>query len=588
MNSPIAAMRATAALLFTLFAALPLHANEAVETLHALFAEEWERGLRESPETATYLGDARYNDRWGDSSPDAIERRHTADRAVLAKIDSIDRAALPIDEQLNYDLFRYQYAQRIDGHAHAQFLIPLNQRGGVQTADEILDVLRFDDAKSYDDWLARMRALPRLINQNITLMRMGIEEQRLHPKIVMQRIPAQIEKQIVDDVTQSPYYKPFTQFPETIAPDAQRRYAAEAQKLIRREIVPAYRRFHRFFVNDYLPACPDEVGAWKQPRGDEFYAWAARRFTTTQLTPDQIHDIGLAEVERIRAEMEAIREQVGFDGDLQAFFAHLRSDPQFYYASGAELLEAYQAMSKRVDPELPRLFGRIPRLPYGVRPIPDNIAPDTTTAYYLPGAADGTRAGWYYVNLYKPETRPKYEMEALTLHEAMPGHHFQIALAQELEGLPQFRRSSLGMTAFVEGWGLYAESLGEELGLYRDPYSKFGALTYEMWRAVRLVVDTGMHHKRWTRQQAIDFFMANAAKSELDIVNEIDRYIAWPGQALAYKIGQLKIRELRTRAEAALGDKFDVRAFHDRVLGNGAIPLDVLERNIDAWITEQS
>jgi uncharacterized protein (DUF885 family) len=588
MNNPIVAMRASAALLLALFVALPLRANDAVEALHALFAEEWERSLRESPETATYLGDARYNDRWGDSSPDAIERRHAADRSVLAQLDGIDRAVLPAGEQLNYDLFRYQVEQRIEGHAHAQFLIPLNQRGGVQTADEILDVLRFDDAKAYDDWLARMRALPRLINQNITLMRMGIEEQRLHPRIVMQRIPAQIEKQIVDDPTQSPFYKPFVRFPQTLAPDVQRRYAAEAQKLIRREIVPAYRRFHRFFVNDYLPACPDEVGAWKQPRGDEFYAWAARRFTTTQLTPDQIHDIGLAEVERIRAEMEAIREQVGFDGDLQAFFAHLRSDPQFYYASGAELLEAYQAMSKRVDPELPRLFGRIPRLPYGVRPIPDNIAPDTTTAYYLPGAADGTRAGWYYVNLYKPETRPKYEMEALTLHEAMPGHHFQIALAQELEGLPQFRRSSRGMTAFVEGWGLYAESLGEELGFYRDPYSKFGALTYEMWRAVRLVVDTGMHHKRWTRQQAIDFFMANAAKSELDIVNEIDRYIAWPGQALAYKIGELKIRELRTRAQAALGDKFDVRAFHDRVLGNGAIPLDVLERAIDAWIAKQS
>jgi uncharacterized protein (DUF885 family) len=417
-------------------------------------------------------------------------------------------------------------------------------------------------------------------------MRMGIEEQRLHPKIVMQRIPAQIEKQIVDDATQSPFYRPFTQFPASIPEDAQRRYTAQAQKLIRREIVPAYRRFHRFFVNDYLPACPDEVGAWKQPRGDTFYAWAARRFTTTPLTPDQIHDIGLAEVERIRAEMEAIREGVGFDGDLQAFFAHLRSDPQFYYASGEELLEAYQALSKRVDPELPRLFGRIPRLPYGVRPIPDNIAPDTTTAYYLPGAADGTRAGWYYVNLYKPETRPKYEMEALTLHEAMPGHHFQIALAQELDGLPQFRRSSRGMTAFVEGWGLYAESLGEELGFYRDPYAKFGALTYEMWRAVRLVVDTGLHHKRWSRQQAIDFFMANAAKSELDIVNEIDRYIAWPGQALAYKIGELKIRELRTRAEQKLGDRFDVRTFHDRVLGNGAIPLDVLERQIDTWIDE--
>ena len=577
---------ALAALTLTVLSlAQPLHAgDDAVAELHALFDEEWERTLRESPETATYLGDGRYNDRWDDISPDAIERRHASDRAVLARLLRIDREALPPAEQLNHDLFRRQYERRIEGHAHAQFLIPLNQRGGVQTADEILEVLRFDNTEAYEHWLARLRALPKLIDQNITLMRMGIEEQRLHPKVVMQRIPAQIEKQIVDDPQQSPFYAPFAGFPDGVPEAEQRRYAKQARRVIEREIVPAYRRLLAFFVDDYLPACPEDVGAWKQPNGAAFYDWAVRRYTTTSLTAEQIHEIGLAEVQRIRAGMEAIREQVGFDGDLKAFFEHLRSDPQFYYASGDELLTAYRALSKRVDPELPRLFGRIPRLPYGVRPIPDNIAPDTTTAYYLPGAADGTRAGWYYVNLYKPETRPKYEMEALTLHESVPGHHFQIALAQELGELPQFRKNGWGMTAFVEGWGLYAESLGEELGLYQDPYSKFGALTYEMWRAVRLVVDTGMHHKRWTRQQAIDFFMANAAKSELDIVNEIDRYIAWPGQALAYKIGQLKIRELRTRAQTALGERFDLRAFHDRVLGNGAIPLDVLEQDIDAWI----
>ncbi|MES0873000.1 DUF885 domain-containing protein [Sinimarinibacterium thermocellulolyticum] len=581
--------RALAALMLAALAwwTPPSSANEAVARLHALFEDEWQRLLRESPESASYLGDARYNDRWDDVSPDAIERRHAADRAALARLDAIDRAELPPAEQLNHDLFRHQLTQRIEGHAHAQFLIPLNQRGGVQTADEILDVLRFLDAKAYEDWLARLRALPKLIDQTITLMRLGIEAQRLLPKVVMQRVPAQIEKQIVDDPTQSPFYRPFTQFPDTLPAKQRKRYAKEAQALIRERVVPAYRELHRFFVDDYLPACPDEVGVWKQPNGEAFYAWAARRYTTTALTPDEIHAIGLAEVERIRGEMDAIRERVGFDGDLPAFFAHLRSEARFYFDSGEELLNAYRALAKRIDPELPRLFGRMPRLPYGVRAIPDNIAPDTTTAYYLPGAADGTRAGWYYVNLYRPETRPKYEMEALTLHEAVPGHHFQIALAQELGELPQFRKQGWGMTAFVEGWALYAESLGEELGLYQDPYAKFGALTYEMWRAVRLVVDTGIHHKRWTRQQAIDFFMANAAKSELDIVNEIDRYIAWPGQALAYKIGQLKIRELRSRAESTLGERFDVRAFHDRVLGNGALPLDLLERDIDAWIAER-
>ncbi len=585
MNPLKAPLRALLLLAATI---LPMLAQaNATDALHALFAAEWERTLRESPETASYLGDTRYNDRWADLTPQAIAASELADRQALEQLGRIDRGALSPEDRLNYDLFKRQYEHAVEAQAYRQFLIPLNQRGGIQTQDEILEVLRFDTAQAYEDWLTRLESLPTLIDQTAALLRQGVKEKRLNPRIVMQRIPAQLEKQLVDDARQSPFHRPFDAFPETIPEPVRKAYLRRAQAAIAEGIVPAYRRLHRYFVDEYLPACPEDIGARSQPDGAALYAFLARRYTTTALTPDEIHAIGLREVERIRGEMEAIREQVQFDGDLQSFFEYLRTDPQFYFDSGEALLQAYQALAKRVDPELPRLFATIPRLPYGVRAVPDNVAPDTTTAYYLPGAADGTRAGYFYVNLYRPETRPKYEMEALTLHEAMPGHHFQIARAQELGELPPFRKNSWGMTAYVEGWGLYAESLGTELGLYQDPYSRFGALTYEMWRAVRLVVDTGMHHKRWTRQQAIDFFKDNAAKSELDIVNEIDRYIAWPGQALAYKIGELKIRELRTRAEQTLGDRFDVRRFHDEVLGAGAIPLDLLERRIDTWIAAQ-
>ncbi|HTN04853.1 MAG TPA: DUF885 domain-containing protein, partial [Planctomycetaceae bacterium] len=329
-----------------------------------------------------------------------------------------------------------------------------------------------------------------------------------------------------------------------------------------------------------------DVGVWQVPQGGPLYSFAARQFTTTSLTPDQIHEIGLQEVSRIRAGMETIRQQVGFQGTLPEFFEHLRTAPEFRFEKPQDLLQAYQAFCKRVDPLLTRVFRKLPRIPYGVEAIPEHMAPDTTTAYYRPPAADGTRAGTYFVNLYQVETRPKYEIAALSLHEAVPGHHLQIALATEMEHVPTFRRFT-GFTAYVEGWALYSESLGDELGVYDDPYSKFGQLTYEMWRAVRLVVDTGIHHKHWSRDRAITFFRDNAAKSEQDIVNEIDRYISWPGQALAYKIGELKIRELRRKCQAELGDRFDLREFHDVVLRNGAVPLSVLEELVDEWLAEQ-
>ncbi len=560
--------------------------NSATRALHSLFDTEWEYTMQHNPTWASELGDRRWNDQWPDLSLAVIEAAHRHDQDVLARLRKIDRKALPLAEQLNFDLFEKQYAQSIEAHPFRWHLVPLNQRGGIQTEDELADSLRFDTVKDFEDWLARLRALPRYVEQTTALMREGIRVRMVQPKIVMQRVPAQIEKQIVGDAEKSPFYKPFANIPNSI-PEADRtRLRAAAREVITQRVVPAYRQFHEFFTKDYLPACFDHVGCWQMPDGEKLYAFEARKFTTTALTPREIHELGLKEVARIRAEMLAIKDKAGFKGSLAEFFTFLRGDPQFYYKSPQELLDGYRAMSKRIDPLLVKVFRTLPRTPYGVEPIPDNIAPDTTTAYYRPPAADGSRAGSFFVNLYRPETRPKWEMMALSLHESVPGHHLQIALAQEQGELPQFRRHG-GYTAFVEGWGLYSESLGEEMGLYDDPYAKFGQLTYEMWRAVRLVVDTGIHSMQWDRQRAIDYFKDNAAKQENDIINEIDRYISWPGQALAYKIGELKLKELRARAARELGAKFDVREFHDIVLRNGAVPLDILERSVNEWVKEK-
>jgi uncharacterized protein (DUF885 family) len=437
--------------------------------------------------------------------------------------------------------------------------------------------------KDYDDWVARLRAFPVLMEQDIALMREGARVRVIWPRIVLERVPAQIDKQIVTKAEESPFYKPLTKLPASISSSDADRLKKAASEAITSGVIPAFEKLKKYFLEEYLPAAYDQVGVWQMPQGAEFYAYLARRHTTTALTPQQIHDKGVSEVARIRGEMEAIREKVGFKGTLPEFFTKLRTDPQFFYKTPEELLDGYRALAKKIDPNLVKVFKTLPRMPYGVTPIPDKIAPDTTTAYYNRPAADGSRAGLYFVNLYKPETRPKWEMMALSLHEAVPGHHLQNALAQEAGDIPKFRRHG-SFTAYGEGWGLYAESLGEEMGLYDDPYSKFGQLTYEMWRAVRLVVDTGIHQMKWDRQRAINFFMENAPKAENDIVNEIDRYISMPGQALAYKIGELKIKELRDLARRAIGENFDIREFHDAVLLSGAVPLDVLERNITTWI----
>ncbi len=553
------------------------------EDFRILLDEHWEWQMLENPVWASRMGDRRWNDRWTDNSLDAIERRHGEQQKFLRRLRLIDSSQLTETDQLNYELFRRSLENSVDAHQFRNYLMPMSQRGGVQSLESTAETLRLGNAQDYADWLARMSQIDTVIEQTMERLEEGRKTGYMPPKILMERIPAQISSQLVEDPRQSPFFKAFATVPDAIPYADRERLQQAAQDVIDETVVPAYREFSNYFNDIYLPASRDSIGASSLPNGEAFYEYRTRFYTTTQMTPDEIHRVGLNEVKRIRDEMQLVIDELGFEGSFQDFLHFLRTDPQFYYETPEELFEGYLAISKRIDPEVVKVFGKLPRMPYGLRPIPDNIAPDTTTAYYSGPAADGSRPGYYYVNLYKPEVRPRYEMEVLTIHEAVPGHHLQIALQMELEAMPNFRKYS-GFTAFTEGWGLYSESLGYEMGFYRDPYSHFGALTYDMWRAVRLVVDTGMHYKGWTRQQAIDFFKDNAAKTEQDIVNEIDRYISWPGQALAYKIGQLRMLELRRRSEQALGDDFDVRAFHDALLGGGALPLEILETRMNRWL----
>jgi uncharacterized protein (DUF885 family) len=551
--------------------------SAATRALHALFDEEWEYDLRDQPTWASGIGDRRYDDRWPDVSLAAYARRDAHDREVLEKIARVPRDGLSREDALSLEMFRYKYEHAVQGQRFRTWLLAINQMWGVQTADQLADDLSFDTAKHYADWNARLRAFPAYVKQTIELLTEGARAGMTHPRLVMRRVLAQIDGQIAADPGRSGFLKPYAKGKGGPAIPERASLEAEAKRLVAEAVVPAFRDLRAFFEATYLPACKPEVGAWQLPDGAALYAWRVGEETTTAMTPDEVHAVGLHEVARIRGEMERVKAAAGFTGSMKDFFVFLRTDRRFFYTTGAELLEAYRGVAKRVDPELVRIFRRLPRTPYGVTPVPDAIAPDTTTAYYREPAADGSRAGTYYVNLYKPEARPKWEMMALTLHEAVPGHHLQIALALEEQGIPKFRRHAY-YNAYLEGWALYAESLGDELGLYDDPYAKFGQLTYEMWRAVRLVVDTGIHHLRWDRQRAIDFFMENAPKAELDVVNEVDRYIVWPAQALAYKIGELRIRELRRKLGRDLGARFDEKAFHDAVLREGAMPLDVLER----------
>ena len=585
-------MRLGIALVFTWFVfSSALVAAEAemneTEKLQTFFEEEWEYGLKENPIMATLFGDLRYNDRLGDSSIAAIERRQRHGVEALRQLESIDRSRLADSDKLNYDLYLENLTLRIEGHRFPWYLTPINQMGGVQQGPpNVVRSLPFRNAKHYEDYLSRLSQLPAVVDQTIERMQEGLKQRITPPKITLRAVAEQIQAQIVSKVEESPFYRPFKNFPETVPLSEQERLRAAGKEAIEQSILPAYQKLHDFWVSEYYPNTRETIGLSSLPNGEQWYAFGVKVSTTTNLLPKEIHEIGLREVKRIRAEMDKIIKGSGFEGTREEFFEFLRGDPQFYYSKPEHLLAGYRDICKRADAELPKLFGKFPRLPYGVREVPEYSAPSQTTAYYHGGSLKAGRPGWFYANTYKLETRPKWEMEALALHEAVPGHHLQIALAQEIEGVPKFRKHG-HYTAFVEGWGLYSESLGEEMGFYNDPYSKFGQLTYEMWRAIRLVVDTGMHAFGWDRQKAIDYFKANAGRHEHDITVEVDRYIVWPGQALAYKIGELKIKELRKFATKELGDRFDIRGFHDTVLGSGAVPLSILEQNVKNYVAAE-
>ena len=564
--------------------AQPAAAQTAAQRLDQLFADDWEVRLRENPTFATSVGDTRFNDRLDPVSLADVQRQTEESRRLLARLRAIPRDSLDGVARINYDIFARQKEESIQEVELGLHLIPITNREGFHTYfPQLGENVPLATVRDYENYVARLRAFRPWVADHLGLMREGIRRGMVLPSVSLQGIEGTIQPHIVDDPTKSLLWPPFADFPAAVPQADRERLAAAGRAAIQEGVVAGYRDFLQFIQREYVPGARRGIAASELPNGRALYAQRVRSYTTLDLTPDQVHETGLREVARIRARMDSLMRATGFTGTFPEFVHFLRTDPRFYVATPEALLERTSLVLKRMDGELPRLFGRLPRMPYGIKEIPAYIAPRTTTAYYSRPSGDGTRAGTYWVNTYDLPSRPTYEIEALSLHEAVPGHHLQIALQQELEGLPRFRRFA-GFTAFVEGWALYAEQLGYEVGFYQDPYSRFGQLTYEMWRACRLVVDTGMHWKGWTRQQAIDFMAANSALTVLNITNEVDRYIAWPGQALAYKTGQMKISELRAEAQAALGGRFDIRRFHDVVLGSGSVPLTVLEEHVRGWI----
>jgi len=573
--------------------------SEEARKFRAYLDADWKRWMEEYPDIATGVGYPGQNNRWTDDSPAGIEKRKKHLAESLAQLKTIHADALPESEKLNFDLYSQlletsqQGLQYGDDPMPFRFVVPrslwmpLNQMEGIQQgAAETLANTPHHSVADYEIVVERLKALPALVQQQIVLLQDGLKKGYSPPKITMRDVPKQIADLIPADPMASALLQPFTEFPGGFPEADRNRLTEQAGKIYTSAVAPAFQKLHDYVANTYLPACRENIAATSLQNGAAAYAFHVRWQTTTALTPQQIHEIGLSEVKRIRAEMDKVIASANFKGSFHDFTEFLRTDPRFYYDQPEDLVNGYRIIAKKIDPELAHEFGKLPRLPYGICVIPEFKAPSQTTAYYQPGSPAVGRPGCYFVNTYNLHARPKWEMEALSLHEAVPGHHLQLSLSQEMENVPEFRKN-VGYSAFVEGWALYGESLGEELNLYKDPYSKFGQLSYEMWRAVRLVVDTGMHSMGWTRDQAIQFFKDNTGKTDQDITVEVDRYIVWPGQALAYKLGQLKIRELRTKAEKQLGPNFNVRQFHDAILEQGSVPLDVLDSHLTHWLTTQ-
>ena len=563
-------------------------AQNAQKKLHALFDEEWEFRLKADPLFATAVGDHRFDDRLPSLSLADLTAQSEDRRRFRERLLSIDRAALSEDDRVSYDLFKREMDDAIRAVEVHAYRFRINADSGFHMdIAQLPEEVPLSNAREYRNYIARLRGIPEYFRQNVELLREGLRTGWTIPRAVLRGYDATIRAHVVEDPAQSRFWAPFAKFPESVPPSEREPLQHEGADAIREAVIPAYRSLLEFFIREYVPGARQTIGASDMVNGREYYDFLVRHFTTVDTTSDEIHRLGLEEVRRIRLEMDGVMRQAGFTGGFAAFLKFLRTDPRFYAKTPEELLEKASRIAKRADGKLPSLFRLMPRQPYGVEPVPADIAPKYTGGRYVPAPLDSKKAGTYWVNTHALESRPLYTQESLTLHEAVPGHHLQIALAKELPDLPKFRRY-IYIDAFGEGWGLYCEHLGLEMGFYTDPYSNFGRLTYEMWRACRLVVDTGLHTMGWTRQQAIDYLAANTALSLHEVTTETDRYISWPGQALAYKMGELKIRELRAKAEKALGPRFDVRDFHDAVLSGGTVTLPILEQRIDFYIRAKS